>query len=41
MRTINASGNYACFTNPLNKAEKVSYMWITPSVAIGTIEHIF
>lgn len=34
-------GNYACFTRPEMKAERVSYDVITPSVARGILEAIY
>ena len=34
-------GEFACFTRPEMKAERVSYDIITPSAAIGIFEAIF
>src|SRR5580704_10522084 len=43
MRTIKleAWGEYACFTRPEMKAERVSYDVMTPSAARGVIEAIY
>jgi len=34
-------GDYACFTRPEMKAERVSYPVLTPSAARGLLEAIF
>lgn len=39
--TIEISGNYACFSRPELKVERVSYEVITPSAARGIIEAVF
>ncbi|WP_366520457.1 CRISPR-associated protein Cas5, partial [Deinococcus sp.] len=33
--------NYACFTRPENKVERVSYDVMTPSAARGVLEAVF
>ena len=38
---LRVRGNYACFTRPEMKAERVSYDVITPSAARGILEAIF
>jgi len=38
---LEVSGDYACFTRPENKAERVSYPVITPSAARAVFETIF
>ncbi|MDR2017379.1 MAG: type I-C CRISPR-associated protein Cas5c [Syntrophobacterales bacterium] len=38
---INVSGEYACFSRPEFKVERVSYPVITPSAARGVLEAIF
>ncbi|MCX6021236.1 MAG: type I-C CRISPR-associated protein Cas5c [Chloroflexi bacterium] len=38
---IKLSGDYACFTRPEFKAERVTYLVMTPSAARGAIESIF
>ena len=38
--TIEISGDYACFSRPELKVERVSYEVITPSAARGIIEAI-
>ena len=38
---LKVSGPYACFTNPLQKLERVSYEVMTPSAARGILEAIF
>jgi CRISPR-associated protein Cas5d len=35
------SGDYACFTRPEMKGERVSYDVITPSAARGVLEAIY
>lgn len=39
--TIRVRGDYACFTRPEMKAERVSYDVITPSAARGILEAIY
>ena len=39
--TIRAWGDYACFTRPEMKVERVSYPVMTPSAARGVLEAIF
>jgi len=39
--TVRAWGDYACFTRPEMKVERVSYPVITPSAARGVLEAIF
>ena len=39
--TLKMSGEYACFTRPEFKVERVSYLVITPSAARGALEAIF
>ena len=39
--TIRAWGDYACFTRPEMKVERVSYAVMTPSAARGVLEAIF
>ena len=39
--TIRAWGDYACFTRPEMKVERVSYPVMTPSAARGVLEGIF
>lgn len=39
--TIRAWGDYACFTRPELKAERVSYEVITPSAARGILDSIY
>ena len=39
--TIRVWGDYACFTRPEMKVERVSYPIITPSAARGVLEAIF
>lgn len=39
--TIECWGNYACFTRPEMKTERVSYDVMTPSAARGLVEAIF
>ena len=34
-------GNYACFSRPELKTERVSYDMITPSAAVGLLEAVF
>lgn len=41
MIRLQVSGDYACFTRPEFKAERVSYDVITPSAARGIIEAIY
>jgi CRISPR-associated protein Cas5d len=41
MVTVKVWGNYACFTRPEFKVERVSYPVITPSAARGVLEAIF
>lgn len=41
MVTIRVWGDYACFTRPEMKVERVSYPLITPSAARGVLEAIF
>ena len=38
---LKAWGEYACFTRPEMKAERVSYSVMTPSAARGLLEAIF
>lgn len=38
---LDISGDYACFTRPESKAERVSYPMMTPSAAVGVLESIF
>src|SRR2546430_3434548 len=38
---VKVSGEYACFTRPEMKVERVSYDVITPSAARGVLEAIF
>jgi CRISPR-associated protein Cas5d len=38
---LEVSGDYACYTRPENKAERVSYPVITPSAARAVFEAIF
>lgn len=38
---IEVSGKYACFTNPIFKAERVSYYVITPSAARNILQSIY
>lgn len=39
--TIRVWGDYACFTRPEMKVERVSYPIMTPSAACGVLEAIF
>lgn len=39
--SVHVYGNYACFTRPEFKIERVSYPIITPSAAAGLLESIF
>ena len=39
--TIRVWGDYACFTRPEMKVERVSYSIITPSAARGVLEAVF
>lgn len=39
--TIRVWGDYACFTRPEMKVERVSYPIMTPSAARGVLEAIF
>lgn len=39
--TIRAWGDFACFTRPEMKVERVSYPVMTPSAARGVLEAIF
>ena len=41
MLAVKVWGDYACFTRPENKVERVSYPVITPSAARGLLEAIF
>ncbi|ADI14778.1 type I-C CRISPR-associated protein Cas5c [Truepera radiovictrix] len=41
MLTLKVWGDYACFTRPENKAERVSYDVMTPSAARGVLEAVF
>lgn len=41
MLSLKVWGDYACFTRPENKAERVSYDVMTPSAARGVLEAIF
>ena len=38
---LKVSGEYACFTRPEFKVERVSYPIITPSAARGVLEAIY
>jgi len=38
---LHVTGDYACFTRPEMKAERVSYDVITPSAARGLLEAIY
>lgn len=40
-KCLEISGKYACFTNPVMKAERVSYDFITPSAAKGIFKSIY
>lgn len=40
MKTIRIKGDYACFTRPEYKGERVSYPFITPSAVCGILESI-
>lgn len=40
-QTLEVWGDYACFTNPAFKVERVSYDVMTPSAARGILEAIF
>lgn len=39
--SVRVRGDYACFTRPENKVERVSYPIMTPSAARGILEAIF
>jgi len=39
--SVRVSGDFACFTRPENKVERVSYPILTPSAARGILEAIF
>lgn len=41
MLTLKVWGDYACFTRPENKVERVSYDVMTPSAARGVLEAVF
>lgn len=41
MLELKVWSDYACFTRPENKAERVSYDVMTPSAARGVLEAIF
>lgn len=41
MLSIKVEGDYACFTRPEMKVERVSYPVMTPSAAVGILESIF
>ena len=41
MLELKVWGDYACFTRPENKAERVSYDVMTPSAARGVLEAVF
>ncbi|WNC29223.1 type I-C CRISPR-associated protein Cas5c [Thermosynechococcus sp. PKX82] len=41
MLSVKVWGDYACFTNPAFKVERVSYPVMTPSAARGVLEAIF
>ncbi|MEU3765301.1 type I-C CRISPR-associated protein Cas5c [Amycolatopsis keratiniphila] len=38
---LDVAGDYACFTRPEAKAERISYPLITPSAARGVLEAVF
>ena len=38
---LDISGDFACFTRPEAKAERISYPMMTPSAAVGVLESIF
>ncbi|CCH29337.1 type I-C CRISPR-associated protein Cas5c [Actinosynnema sp. NPDC047251] len=39
--TLVVTGDYACFTRPESKAERISYPVMTPSAAVGVLESVF
>jgi CRISPR-associated protein Cas5d len=39
--SVRVKGDFACFTRPENKVERVSYPMITPSAARGVLEAIY
>lgn len=39
--SIVVAGEYACFTNPYNKADRISYACMTPTAARGLLESIY
>ena len=41
MLELKVWSDYACFTRPENKAERVSYDVMTPSAARGVLEAVF
>ncbi|MCP3798452.1 type I-C CRISPR-associated protein Cas5c [Allokutzneria sp. A3M-2-11 16] len=38
---LDVYGDYACFTRPESKAERISYPVMTPSAAVGVLESVF